>query len=433
MDYEFQDRYIGWRKAISLFEQRGTHKEGRVTVNRHPYYINFEILIGTSSLRPRLDSDEYYFIEAILHHYKNKNPNFPNDDIPLKYIISFYSEAPLMRDFYNDFYNLKVNNGIKYLGISSNDLIVGDFLKDLAEKNNHEPLPFFSNWEVWTHYAPEYPDNSGDGPSAESIIKTKRKYFSTSLFRRICPERAYLTYALSKTNIINRENIMNVFAPYREQETDEVIESESTEFNQERAQFYLENYFNVRDGESMYRYLNNMNVGKDTLDEGIVRVIPNTRTTPRNGDSYFWISNESSLREDSLFVTEKTFKPMFWKQLPMVLMNSKTFDFINDIGFKYEMTGINYEYIHETHLKRKIHKFCTEIDRLSNLSDDEIQQLMKENKKKIDHNFKLAYQMHGKKLDAIITRDFHESIEKWKPDTNQVDKYKKYMDYCLYF
>jgi len=117
----------------------------------------------------------------------------------------------------------------------------------------------------------------------------------------------------------------------------------------------------------------------------------------------------------------------------MVLMNSKTFDFINDIGFKYEMTGINYEYIHQPHLKRKIHMFCQEIDRLSNLSDDEIQQLLKENKDNIDHNFKLAYQMHSKKLDVIITRDFHESIEKWKPDTNQISKYKKYMDYCLYF
>ena len=93
-----------------------------------------------------------------------------------------------------------------------------------------------------------------------------------------------------------------------------------------------------------------------------------------------WISNESSLREDSIFVTEKTFKAMFWKQLPMVLMNSKTFELINDIGFKYEMRGINYEYIHQPHLKRKIHMFCQEIDRLSNLSDDEIQQLLKENK-----------------------------------------------------
>lgn len=433
MDYEFKDRYIGWRKAISLFEERGYHKEGRVTVDRHPYYFDIKILIGTSSLRPRLESNEYYFIEAILHHYKNKNPNFPNDDIPLKYIISFYSEAPLLRDFYTDFYNLKVNNEIKYLGISSNDLIVGDLLKDLAKKNNHEPFPFFSNWEVWTHYAPEYPDKSGQGDSAETIINTKRKYFSTSLFRRICPERAYLTYSLSKTNIINRENIMNVFAPYRENETEEVIETESKEFIKERAQFYLEQYFNVRDGESMYRYLNNMSVGEDTLNEGVVKVIPNTRKTPLNGDSYLWISNESSLREDSIFVTEKTFKPMFWKQLPMVLMNSKTFDFINDIGFKYEMRGINYEYIHQPHLKRKIHMFCQEIDRLSNLSDDEIQQLLKENKDYIDHNFKLAYQMHSKKLDVIITRDFHESIEKWKPDTNQIEKYKKYMDYCLYF
>jgi len=176
-----------------------------------------------------------------------------------------------------------------------------------------------------------------------------------------------------------------------------------------------------------------MSVGEDTLNEGVVKVIPNTRTTPLSGDSYLWISNESTLREDSIFVTEKTFKPMFWKQLPMVLMNSKTFDFINDIGFKYEMVGINYEYIHQPHLKRKIHMFCQEIDRLANLSDDEIQQLLKENKNNIDHNFKLAYQMHSKNLDSIIARDFHESIEKWKADTNQIEKYKKYMDYCLYF
>ena len=183
MNYEFQDRYLGFREAISLFEKRGFYKEGRVTIDKHPYYFDIQILAGTSSLRPRLESNEYYFIEAILHHYKNKNPNFPNEDIPLKYIISFYSEAPLIRDFYNDFYNLKVNNKIKYLGISSNDLIVGKLFTEIAEKNNHEPLPFFSNWEVWTHYSPEYPDNSGEGPSAESMIKTKRKYFSTSLSR----------------------------------------------------------------------------------------------------------------------------------------------------------------------------------------------------------------------------------------------------------
>lgn len=433
MDYEFQDRYIGWLQAIELFEERGYHTEGRVTIDRHPYYFDIQILIGTSSLTPRLESNEYYFIEAILYHYKNRNPNFPDDNIPLKYIISFYSEAPLIRDFYNDFYNIKVNNKIKYLGISSNDLIIGKLLTELAEKNNHEPLPFFSHWEVWTHYAPEHPDTSADRESAETLINTKRKYFSTSLFRRICPERAYLTYSLSKTNIINRENIMNVFAPYRENETEEIIETESKEFIQERAQFYLENYFNVKDGESIHRYLNNMSVGEDTLGEGVIRVIPNTRRTPKDGDSYFWISNESSLRKDSIFPTEKTFKPLFWKQIPLVLMNNKTFDFINDIGFRYEYIGIDYSYLKQDDLKRQINTFCKEIDRLSKLSEEEIAELMTSNKKIIEHNFKLAYQMHVKKLDVLIKRDFHQSIEKWKPNDSEVETYKKYMDYCLYF
>ena len=47
MDYEFQDRYIGWLQAIELFEERGYHTEGRVTIDRHPYYFDIQILIGT--------------------------------------------------------------------------------------------------------------------------------------------------------------------------------------------------------------------------------------------------------------------------------------------------------------------------------------------------------------------------------------------------
>ena len=39
--------------------------------------------------------------------------------------------------------------------------------------------------------------------------------------------------------------------------------------------------------------------------------------------------------------------------------------------------------------------------------------------------------MKSKKLDVIITRDFHESIEKWKPILIKL-KNTKYMDYSVF-
>lgn len=381
--------------------ERNQTEVGRISIFNEPNYFKVSILMGTSESYPRLNSNEYYFLQSFFLQFKNIKP----------YLIFFYDESPIIQDIYRDIVFLKNETNIEKVAVTSNDLFMKHIINDVSSKYGLERLPFISQWIVWNHY--NYQDKTNKSEH--------RNFFSTALFRRVCPERVYITYLLSKNNYINKNNITNVFAPYSD--IDNISElTRNKEWILNLAKSYLNQI-----GESIDDfddYVNNIKVGEDNTNEGLVHV-KNTRNIPYDNDSYFWISNESTLRPKSIFITEKMFKPFMWKQIPLVVINKRSYQFLNDIGFKLDFEGIDYSYVYEDDVKKKIKLFAEEVNRLSLLSDDELKSIFINNRERLEHNFKYSMTFHHPKFIENIRHQTNMAVIDWNFDVDEVKKYKK--------
>lgn len=137
--------------------------------------------------------------------------------------------------------------------------------------------------------------------------------------------------------------------------------------------------------------LTNLFVDKTSLEEqcSIVESI----TEKFYDDTYFSVVSEtyfyhSDSFEKGIFLTEKTFKPMLFKH-PFILMGMPNLlRTLRELGYKTFSPFINEDYDNELDPNKRLLMIVNEVERLCNLTENELNQFSKECRNICDHNIK---------------------------------------------
>lgn len=107
-------------------------------------------------------------------------------------------------------------------------------------------------------------------------------------------------------------------------------------------------------------------------------------------ESYFSVVSETNFYqsvEPARFLSEKTFKPIVFKH-PFILASTPyCLDFLKDLGFKTFHPYINETYDYEMDDSKRLLMIIDEIERLSNLNNDEIINFLQNTTDIVEHNY----------------------------------------------
>lgn len=132
-----------------------------------------------------------------------------------------------------------------------------------------------------------------------------------------------------------------------------------------------------------------------------------------HNNSYFSIVTETTFYKDiqlnftncntldSLFLTEKTFRPIALKHPFLLVSRYKSLKALKDLGYKTFHPFINESYDNENNDKIRLHMILNEVERLCKLSDEEWIQLQRKIKPILEHN----HQLLMSKTNFLITKD----------------------------
>lgn len=102
--------------------------------------------------------------------------------------------------------------------------------------------------------------------------------------------------------------------------------------------------------------------------------------------TFISVISETLVDEGTLFITEKTWKPIMVGHPFMVLGNRGTLKYLKSIGYKTFSPWINEEYDDISDSSIRLNKIVNELDKLSKKSVEELQDIRKEMKDVCKHN-----------------------------------------------
>jgi hypothetical protein len=352
--------------------------------------------IDTQTIYPRLENGHYFFIEECFKYFKNK----------YSYIIDFSEESPNIIEYHKDIKYLSQLYNIKQVVLRGNDFNAQNTLNKLDPYSN---IRYISDYSLHEHVGIDYQKTNNS---------VNRKYISTILFRRTSVERLVFTYNLYKKKLLNHnDNIINIFAPNGDfSNRDELFETLSNYNDSCNLSFDIKSLFNQT------------TVGYDMQNEGGIVDVEQCKLIPKNNDSYFWVSSESTMDNTNIFITEKTLKPFLYQQIPLILMTPNSYRFLQSIGFNLKFKGIDLSFLN------KINDTYQNIDNLSSIlkewtdKKEQLPSLFFDNKEILEHNRNLALQFYSDEF-AKKQSDYNTwMIKNYNKEKSETEKYKKLLN-----
>ena len=98
---------------------------------------------------------------------------------------------------------------------------------------------------------------------------------------------------------------------------------------------------------------------------------------------------ESSIDNNVLFISEKTYKPIFAQQPFIIMGNPNTLEYLRSIGFKTFSDWWDESYDNELDVKKRMDKIFNIVESLCSKSLDELTQMRMDMKEILIHNYKL--------------------------------------------
>lgn len=106
-------------------------------------------------------------------------------------------------------------------------------------------------------------------------------------------------------------------------------------------------------------------------------------------DTYFSVVSETYFFEDiGRFLSEKTFKPIAYHHPFIIVGVAKSLELLRNLGYKTFHPFINESYDLETNNATRMRMILDEIERLSNMNEDEVAVFLKNTEHVTAHNFK---------------------------------------------
>jgi len=119
--------------------------------------------------------------------------------------------------------------------------------------------------------------------------------------------------------------------------------------------------------------------------------------------SFCSLVTETNIDNNTLFISEKTYKPIYAQQPFIVLGNPNTLKYLKEIGFKTFDMWWDESYDSETDFKIRLNKIISIITDIANKSIDELSQIRKDMESVLVHNYKhfLTYEAATDELKKL--------------------------------
>jgi hypothetical protein len=132
----------------------------------------------------------------------------------------------------------------------------------------------------------------------------------------------------------------------------------------------------------------------DTDELHTNRAVLESTTDPYYATSYFSLVSETTFYtkyyyQNSRFITEKTYKPIAMKHPFVLITIPKSLDVLKFLGYKTFSPWIDESYDNEMDDNRRLLMVMDEVERLSNLTDDELAEFITETNKICEYNYNL--------------------------------------------
>lgn len=141
------------------------------------------------------------------------------------------------------------------------------------------------------------------------------------------------------------------------------------------------------------------------LDADAGAISGNDRQLPKKYilDSYFSIITESVMSDvppdNPLFITEKTYKPLYYMH-PFILAGCKgTLAYLREIGFETFPEMFDESYDNEADVRKRMMMILDEVERVSNMSHEQLTEIYRTLLPKLKHNRNLMLNASGVEKD----------------------------------
>ena len=132
----------------------------------------------------------------------------------------------------------------------------------------------------------------------------------------------------------------------------------------------------------------------DTDELHTNRAVLENTTDPYYADSYFSLVSETTFYtkyyyQNSRFITEKTYKPIAMKHPFVLITIPKSLEVLKFLGYKTFSPWIDESYDNEVDDNTRLLMIMDEVERLSNLSDEQLAQFIQETNAICEYNYNL--------------------------------------------
>jgi hypothetical protein len=254
-----------------------------------------------------------------------------------------------------------------------------DFNKTAAVRYNSEPIKifYFSSLEVKV----KHEQNLADSVSLR--IKSYEKKF-LNLNRRWRIHRPMLTVLLHHRKLLDKGFVS--FGPCENQRSWDTIWNYMLHLSSNNVELSAA----IKDSEDIknkpWMYL-------DTDEFDINRADSQNSIDKFYHSSYFSVVSETTFRTDnparnSRFITEKTYKAILMRHPFILVTIPKSLEVLKKLGYKTFSPWINENYDLEMDDNKRMMMIVDEIERLSNLNDDELKLFLSNVIGICEHNYK---------------------------------------------
>ncbi len=122
-------------------------------------------------------------------------------------------------------------------------------------------------------------------------------------------------------------------------------------------------------------------------------------------DSWFTVVTETLYQPDSVFLTEKSFKPIANLHPFLLVGFTGALETLRDLGYKTFSPWFDESYDHEKSHALRFRKVLKEVERLCNLSDDAWGQMLDEMTPTLEHNRNLLFsKQFGEQINTLFNQ-----------------------------
>jgi hypothetical protein len=323
----------------------------------------------------------YYFI-----HFNESLYDGSNWEIPIK-IEDLIRNKNLRIVFYNEHesytnpknYYQKLLSTIKSKNLDESLFYIVNNSSELYETKNLYP----SNLNVFkTNYLIELISKYISIETSIENFTPNKKFLFLCQNRRPKPHRVSLITLLNSEGLLSQENVIDWSLTYGI--------GNNFQFNSENfeSEYFLSdesfvNSFNKIKSEKKLSYFekNNDWFNTESKYDANHHICLDTHS-----QSYFNIVTESHYSIESVHITEKSFKPFYYFQIPIFVASHRHIEFLRKEHDLYLFDDIvDHSYDSEPNMSKRLFLIVEEIKRLSKMRD-EIHKYYSENKDKFIHN-----------------------------------------------